>query len=48
MKDRIKTAALIILIIIYGIFAVLKSNKDYWADFPRDIREQIRIEQMTQ
>ena len=46
MKGKIKDTILMIAIIAWGIIAVFCS-KDHYVDYPRDVQQQIMVEQMA-
>lgn len=46
MKDKIKEVIWMVVVIIWGTIAVL-CGKDHYADYPRDVQQQIMTEQMA-
>lgn len=46
MKDKAKDTVLMAAIVIWGIIAIF-CGKDHYADYPRDVQQQIMVEQMA-
>ncbi len=46
MKHKVWDVILMIVIIIWGIASVF-CGKDHYADYPRDVQQQIMVEQMA-
>ncbi len=46
MKNKVLDVILMIVVIIWGTIVVL-CGKDHYADYPRDVQQQIMTEQMA-